>query len=319
VYWCPILLCTHKRVGYGAVRGTELVPHPFGYSRKGGVWRGTWTATVSNSDTAGRSSRVSQQHTLPVAVVRTMRGRFLAFPSGWLHPIVEMDPADKTTVSPLSAPAQPLQDDALRTWVCEHDDRWLFIVGYVGLAVVLSVWISLFWLVVVVGAHLLLEIIRQRLIAPHRVGARVLWELKLDLALILFSFVLAVYMEVVLGAAGLGSVVRVGARAAPRAAGWIKVLRGALLSLDDAAQVARAVAARRNAGSADTITEPAARSPDYRFHPRDWTLGDRIAIGLGVVCTLLLLAAPLLIDISLGDVGRLLLSELQPFPAADAG
>lgn len=218
-------------------------------------------------------------------------------------------------ISPPPVPEPSLQHDAVQQWVCEHDDRWLFIIGYVGLAVVLSVWISLFWLVAVVGVHLLLEIFRQRLVAPYLVGARVLWELKLDLALILFSFVLAVYMELVLGAAGLGSAARVGMRAAPRAAGWLRALRGALLSLDDAAQVVRAVAKRRKAGGAAEEKPGRTQASDYRFHPRDWTLGDHIAIWLGVVCTLLLLLSPLLIDVPFGDVARMLIHELRPFPS----
>lgn len=206
--------------------------------------------------------------------------------------------------------------EAVHAWVREHDDRWLFIVGYVGLAVVLSVWISLFWLVAVVSLHLLLEVLRQRLLGPGALAARVLWELKLDLALILFSFVLAVYMEVVLGAAGLGSVARLGVRATPRAAGWIRILRGALLSLDDAAQVGRAALARRKRGTADRVDEVPA-VPVYRFHPREWTPGDHLAIWLGVVCIALLLCAPLLVSLPLGEVGQLLLDELQPFPLAE--
>ena len=52
--------------------------------------------------------------------------------------------------------------ERLRDWVLNHDDSWIFIILYVGLAVVLSLWISLFWLLVVVAGHFVLEWIRQR-------------------------------------------------------------------------------------------------------------------------------------------------------------
>lgn len=40
-----------------------------------------------------------------------------------------------------------------RRWLIEHDDRWGFTIAYITLAVVLSLMISLFWLVAVVAAH----------------------------------------------------------------------------------------------------------------------------------------------------------------------
>lgn len=47
-------------------------------------------------------------------------------------------------------------------WVIRHDDSWLFTVLHIGLAVVLSIWIGLFWLVAVVVVHFAFEIVRQR-------------------------------------------------------------------------------------------------------------------------------------------------------------
>jgi hypothetical protein len=122
---------------------------------------------------------------------------------------------------------------AVRAWILQHDESWLFTISYVGLAVVLSIWISLFWLVAVVGVHFILEWIRQSHFAERSrdVLRRSLWELKLDGALILFAFALTAYLEVILGMAGLAGASRMGLQAGARFAGWSRVLRGVLLSL----------------------------------------------------------------------------------------
>jgi len=120
-----------------------------------------------------------------------------------------------------------LPQGPVRRWIVQHDDSWLFIVPYIGLAVVLSIAISLFWLVALVVAHFALEWVRQIYEAQNAgdqpgfggLLLRVLWELKLDLALIVFALVLAVYMEMALGVVGLGAAGRSGAMATARAVG----------------------------------------------------------------------------------------------------
>jgi hypothetical protein len=164
-----------------------------------------------------------------------------------------------------------MEGKAIRNWIIEHDDRWLFVVSYIGLSVVLSIWISLFWLVAVVGIHFCLEYYRQLQFFNDKISilAEVFWELKLDFALILFALALALYMDVILGVVGIGSAARLGllsrmgarlglrtgVRALPRFAGWQRALRGFLLSMDDVAQVLRAVGRRgRSARTAAVST-----------------------------------------------------------------
>ncbi len=60
--------------------------------------------------------------------------------------------AEAVPEPPIQIPAGPL-----RRWLVMHDDQWTFIVPYIGLAVLLSALISLFWLVVVVAVHFALE------------------------------------------------------------------------------------------------------------------------------------------------------------------
>jgi hypothetical protein len=217
-----------------------------------------------------------------------------------------------------AAAAEPIPEEAsageavgaLRTWIINHDESWLFTISYVGLAVVLSIWISLFWLVAVVGAHVALEWVRQSHLAsrPGSVPARVLWEVKLDLALVLFALALTAYLEVILGVAGLGGAARLGIQSGARLAGWARVLRGVLLSLDDAAQVAR-VALARGSGPEDTDEPGTAAAPWTR-----WSVGDHIAIWLGVVCVVLIFAAPALTDHTYASLWPTLLAELHPAP-----
>jgi hypothetical protein len=98
-------------------------------------------------------------------------------------------------------------------WVRNHDESWLFVAIYIGLAVGLSVFVSLFWLVAVGVFHLALELMRQ---AYYRETwtATVLhawWEIKMDVGLILLALTLVLYLEVVLGLLGLQSAARAAA------------------------------------------------------------------------------------------------------------
>jgi hypothetical protein len=134
--------------------------------------------------------------------------------------------------------------DGVRDFVAHHDDRWLFVAVYITLAVVLSLALSLFWLVAVAALHFGLECLRQ---AQHRDGAgevlsHAAWEIKLDIALVLLALAMALYMDVVLGVLGLQSAAR--ATAASRAglrvarfAAWQRNVRAIILLGDDVARI----------------------------------------------------------------------------------
>ncbi|MCL4871672.1 MAG: hypothetical protein KJ063_22160 [Anaerolineae bacterium] len=224
----------------------------------------------------------------------------------------------------------------LRHWVVNHDDSWLFVGLYIGLAVILSIWISLFWLVAVVAAHFALEWVRQS--HKHRgwpIFAEVLWELKLDVALIFFALALALYMDVILGIVGLqaatriGAAARTGVRGSARFAAWERMLRGALLSIDDAAQVVKAVKTSREKGDSAAIETAEAASLDPSVLPDNqpasrwgswadkWGHGDYIAVGLGLICVIMILAAPWLTAHTAATALAALAHELRPFPVID--
>ena len=139
---------------------------------------------------------------------------------------------------PRAQPARARRLARLRRWWIEHDDQLPFTLAYLGLALVLSLAIGLFWLVAVVALHAALEywaLGRQR--QGARLG-RVLWHVKLDIALVLFALCLAVYMDLLFGIAGLAPAARAGMQAGSRFLAWQKGIRGLLLSLDDAALLA---------------------------------------------------------------------------------
>lgn len=119
-------------------------------------------------------------------------------------------------------------------WIHRHDESWLFVLSYVALAVLLSIFISLFWLVAVVLVHFVFELIRQS--ATHQTKPRIMgeaaWEVKLDIVLVLSALVLALYMDAILGILGLRSAAQLSvaaktsAQASVRAGGWGQALRG---------------------------------------------------------------------------------------------
>ena len=207
---------------------------------------------------------------------------------------------------------------AIRQWVIDHDDSWLFIGAYITLAVVLSIWISLFWLVAVVAVHMAFEWVRQRHLDPRVPGviARVLWETKLDIALVLFALVIGLYMEVILGIAGLSSAARAGLQTGARFAGWQRALRGVLLSVDDAAQLGRAVVRGRSKAETGGDSDSGDTFPIRGGWNRRWSWGDRLSVALGLVSLTLILATPRLTDHDLRSTIGTIGIELHPYPAA---
>jgi len=213
-------------------------------------------------------------------------------------------------------------------WVAEHDDSWLFTALYVGLALILSTVISLFWLVVVVAAHGVLEwfSLSRRGVHDRRLG-RVAWHLKLDVGLVLVALALGLYFEVLFGVAGLNAAARTGAQGAARFVAWQRTLRGVLLAADDAALVAKAVVARRSAGSVDSpaaatvlaaaapgtaATATVAREPLPWARP--WPLSDRVAVALTAAFAALVLLAPVLTDHTAAAAWATVVAELHPWP-----
>jgi len=207
-------------------------------------------------------------------------------------------------------------------WVAEHDDHWLFITLYIGLALVLSMAISLFWLVAVVAAHGLLEwfALGRRGVTDRRL-ARILWHLKLDIGLVLVALWLGLYIDVLFGLAGLGAAARAGAQTAARVVAWQRAIRGVLMTADEAALVVKAVATRKNGknGKAGKGAPPPEAGPPAEAeglpwqHP--WSTGDKLAVAFTVTCAVLILLTPVLTDHSVGSALAVLAADLHPWPS----
>ena len=135
-----------------------------------------------------------------------------------------------------------------------------------------------------------------------------------------------------------------GVRALPRFAGWQRALRASLLSMDDIAQVLRAVGGRgRSARTAAVSTldpgiglettqptsglDPAGevlmrqhavdRNSRWGSWTSGWAGGDWLAVGLGAVCLALILSAPWLTEHSISSALSLLATELHLFPGGN--
>lgn len=219
-------------------------------------------------------------------------------------------------------------------WIRQHDESWLFVLSYITLAVVLSVFISLFWLVVVVLVHFLFEVIRQsaRFQTRGRIFWEALWEVKLDIALVLSAFVLALYMEALLGILGLRSASQAGvaasqsARLGARIGGWERAIRGILISVDDGAHAVRPLMrrmnGRRNGGNGDEEKEDPGEEAKKSRHGHDstpflyssWTKGDYFTLSLLALMVVLMGLAPSLTEHTLLDSIHIVLEELHPFP-----
>jgi hypothetical protein len=202
---------------------------------------------------------------------------------------------------------------AFKKWVLRHDDSWLFIGCYVSLAVVLSVAISLFWLLAVVSLHFLFEWIKQSELDNRLPGIflRSLWEIKLDISLVVLALAIGVYMDLILGAAGLSGAARAGVQTGARFAGWHGVIKGIILSADDAAQLARVVLKKKSDGEVTVEDNPAFAYGGW-FAP--WSKGDWMSLSLGVISALLIVLAPVLTENSASETIAILLNELHPYP-----
>jgi hypothetical protein len=221
--------------------------------------------------------------------------------------------------------------EKIHGYIVDHDNRWSFIIAYIALAVILAIVINLFWLILVVAAHGLFEWITQRQFVRDRIGIamRVLWELKLDIALILFALALEVYIEMVLGMVGLSAAARAGAQTGGRFVALQNALRGTLLSIDDAAQVVRMVAKRGGdeEGTDGQVALAGEEEEELDFEQSladsggrlgpwsgEYVLGDWFSIGFSILCLGLILVGPLLTPHDWSSMMEALGGQLDPWP-----
>ncbi len=214
--------------------------------------------------------------------------------------------------------------------------------------------ISLFWLLIAVLIHLLLEIISQKRQKSSWPGVLLesLWETKLDFALVVFALWLAVYLDFIFGVAGIGAAARTGAHAAARTgniagraaqvparfAAWNRTIRAIMLSLDDVANAMRFLyQGRKNkvqklpdsieAGNQATVQSPTPnatkKAAPVQENPESgktswngkWKVIDYTGVLLFAVFMLLIIFAPVITGHSFTDILQIILKEFHPFPS----
>lgn len=227
----------------------------------------------------------------------------------------------------------------IRAWVVGHEESWVFVVLYVGLAVILSAFISLFWLVLLVALHFWMEWVTHA--AHHdsvgRIWSESLWAIKLDVGLVLFAFALTLYLPLVFGVLGLGAASRVAATGT-RFLVIQRSVRAALLSVDDAVIVARGIVRKKqprleaaSLGATDWPSAEGARheadasvarsSATHHEHASGivsswrgrWGFSGWASVSFTAVSLALLLLAPLLTDHTSLGVLQEIAAELRPW------
>ncbi|NCC22962.1 MAG: hypothetical protein EOM26_10970 [Alphaproteobacteria bacterium] len=215
----------------------------------------------------------------------------------------------------------------VKRWVKDHDERWSFILLYVGGAVVLSVYANLFWVVMLMLGHFGLEIWRHVIIRVENPLLQALWHVKLDIALLLFALVIALYAHLVMAALGLGQAARAGqavrgAQMLTRFAIIERGLRIFFMTVDDMARIAHIVwklFKKKNGDTAKEMEEARKKLKEEEEHihgkeaGHKLSKGDLFSLGFGGVCLVLILFAPMITGMGFIGTIEAILSELQPF------
>ncbi len=212
--------------------------------------------------------------------------------------------------------------ESLRNWIKDHDDRWSFVILYVGGAVCLSVFLNLFWVVMLMTGNFFLKLYRNYLLMLPRPLLTSLWQVKLDIALVIFALMIGIYAEHVFAALGLSQAARAGqaVRGLQMATRFGLIERGLkvfLMTIDDQARLINAVvkARKKKHGVNIVVPEDALPEPeedDIRLPWKKWGKGDVFSFAFGGVCLLLISAAPLLIDHSYHEIFGNIVRQLHP-------
>ena len=213
---------------------------------------------------------------------------------------------------------------AIHNWVKEHDDRWSFILLYVGGSVLLSVFLNLFWVILLMGANLILKIVRNLLIHLPMPFFHALWQIKLDLALILLSLLFTIYADQIFAALGLAQVARVGqvtrgAQLATRAGAIQRGIRILMMTMDDMTRIARILIKSLFSGGGKALAatghelEEAFMEDAGDIAPwRNPAKGDVFSLGFAGFCILMIALSPVLTHKTATDIGAQLALAVSP-------
>jgi len=234
-----------------------------------------------------------------------------------------------------------------KDWVKDHDSNKVFLFLYIGLSLVLSIVFGLFWLLLFVFFHFLIEMFanKRRNRSFIWVFFQSIWEVKLDFGLVLFAICLSLYLDFIFGIAGIG----VGARAvaqtgktaiqstsrianssgnilqtATRFAGWQRIVRSFLLTIDDFGIAIRGAFSRQKSHikhvthleniKKEEVYKPEKIGTNSTNWSKKWQTGDILSFVFGCFCLILILVSPIILQKSIDDIIRIIRVELHPFP-----
>lgn len=166
-----------------------------------------------------------------------------------------------------------------------------------------------------------------------------LWETKLDFALVMFAWWLAIYLDFIFGVAGIGAAARVGAQAASRtsqvggkviqgsarATAWGRIIRAILLSLDDVGNALKSVYQSKaskvrhkpkpDRNIENTKLDALCQKPTTTSSwIAKWKIIDYVGVLLFFICLILIGLAPFLIGVELKEIYRITIDEFHPIP-----
>lgn len=280
---------------------------------------------VAKTERGASSSRISPKchKSTPVAARLPTRRNPLLRAHGDVQVHRTAESLYKSADGQDQVPATGCDGDAMTAaaqWIREHDDRLSFVVLYISGAILLSIVLNLFWVMMLMLAHFVLEIVRGYLLKVRQPFFHAVWEVKLDIGLVLFALVVALYAEHVLALLGLGQVARAGQavrglEAAARFGVIERALRVVALTIDDFARLAQAAVkfgTRKN--------EPATAPPsahvlcDVDPGPKSSTgIGDVLSLSFVALCLILITVTPSLTGKPGADVTVQIGQELSPY------
>ena len=144
--------------------------------------------------------------------------------------VVEAEVGDKNAAVDVNASAVAIDPigrlGPVPRWIVLHDRSVIFALAYVSLTIFLSVYVSYFWLVALVGLHVALEWLKKGYLGYQRGlhrAAWTVWDTKFDIALIFLALTLLSYTGVGAGVAGAQSATRVGLMGGKFSALWVRI------------------------------------------------------------------------------------------------
>lgn len=222
--------------------------------------------------------------------------------------------------------------EKIGSYIINHDEKLTFNIAYITLSIVLSLVFSLYWLIVIVMLHLFLDIYVSMRGGKHFFKAVLtgMWKMKLDFVLILFSIVVFIYLEAMIGALlGQGGKAIKGARGVKGAANAsklgteVKIVSQTGKALKTGERIAKLLKSvgPKTLAAIRTVLNFADDVPRFiiLWSKKETTekeyfkisRGDIVTIGFGIIFLTMILIFPFIFDLSFSESLDFILRSLK--------